>query len=305
MATSTNPWQVQSINEFLFYCCPECDTKVKDSKDFMIHAFLRHEDARVSLSMQNEASMIDQKENATNANCNSVISKTKIVKVKTDEIEVIDIEDDEPNESQNSVNVQNAKEPAENLSFVNNGEDEIVISKSTQNVCDNSKVKGEACENFDIEFEDVKSESIKVEGVKIEGQIEGLKPSNESEVVNTEKPTERNKHLKTHFQCKKCKKSFISEQNLDEHLKVKHKERRFHCEKCGKKFKEIDELRLVGSGRKNTKPQFHCVLCLEKFTTEMNLKHPVSSVRKKKRKTEETDTRCSPHEKRALPSTPD
>ena len=50
------------------------------------------------------------------------------------------------------------------------------------------------------EFEDVKSENIKVEGIKNEGQIEGLKPSNESEVVNTEKPiespTERKKNLK-------------------------------------------------------------------------------------------------------------
>ena len=300
METPTNPWQVQSIDEFLFYCCPECDTKVKDSKDFVIHALVRHEDARGSLLMQNEASMIDHKENAKSSDCDLVISKTEIVKVKTNEkskeVEVVDIENEEPNGSQNSAN---------------NDEDEIVILDSTQNVCDNSKVKGEACENFDIEFEDVKSENIKVEDVKIEGQIEGLKPSNESEVVNIEKPiespTERNKNLKTHFlfHCKKCKKSFISEENLDEHLKVKHKERRFHCEKCGKKFKEIDELRLVGSGRKNTKPQFHCVLCLEKFTTEMKLKHPVSSVRKKKRKTEETETRCSPHEKRALPSTPD
>ena len=102
-------------------------------------------------------------------------------------------------------------------------------------------------QNFDIEFEDVKSENIKVEGVKNEGQIEGLKLSNESDVVNSEKPTEslteRNKHssheepketkLKK-FDCDKCDKTYAHKRSLDTHKKRVHKKVKKNCRKSPK-----------------------------------------------------------------------
>lgn len=33
---SKNPWVVTYLEEFLFYCCPECDVKCQ-SKDFFLH----------------------------------------------------------------------------------------------------------------------------------------------------------------------------------------------------------------------------------------------------------------------------
>ena len=40
--TSINPWNFESIEDFHFYCCPECDTKTKESQDFMNHAVQHH-----------------------------------------------------------------------------------------------------------------------------------------------------------------------------------------------------------------------------------------------------------------------
>ena len=37
-----NPWSVESIEEFRFYCCPECDIKEMNKRDFLRHAAAAH-----------------------------------------------------------------------------------------------------------------------------------------------------------------------------------------------------------------------------------------------------------------------
>ena len=44
-----NPWLVPNIDEFLFYCCPECDMKCRYGDEFLEHATTFHELAKVSL----------------------------------------------------------------------------------------------------------------------------------------------------------------------------------------------------------------------------------------------------------------
>ena len=41
-----NPWKVEDIDQFLNYCCPECDTKQKTKSDFIVHAIDSHPDSR-------------------------------------------------------------------------------------------------------------------------------------------------------------------------------------------------------------------------------------------------------------------
>ena len=48
MTLQVNPWYVINLEDFLFYCCPECDSKSKDSQDFINHALL-HEQAKETL----------------------------------------------------------------------------------------------------------------------------------------------------------------------------------------------------------------------------------------------------------------
>ena len=37
------PWGAENLDEFLFYCCPECDDKFKESQSFLDHAMHSHE----------------------------------------------------------------------------------------------------------------------------------------------------------------------------------------------------------------------------------------------------------------------
>ena len=46
-----NPWKVESIDEFLNYCCPECDTKQKTKADFIVHAIDAHPYSRQYLPL--------------------------------------------------------------------------------------------------------------------------------------------------------------------------------------------------------------------------------------------------------------
>ena len=41
-----NPWDVKSLEDFHFYCCPECPSKTSDKTDFIKHAVIAHPHSR-------------------------------------------------------------------------------------------------------------------------------------------------------------------------------------------------------------------------------------------------------------------
>ena len=45
-----NPWDVQSLEEFHFYCCPECDLKEHAKDKFVKHALDQHPHAKDQFS---------------------------------------------------------------------------------------------------------------------------------------------------------------------------------------------------------------------------------------------------------------
>ena len=48
-----NPWlAVATLDEFLYYCCPECELKTKDHNHFYNHAMQIHEKAKVAFDME-------------------------------------------------------------------------------------------------------------------------------------------------------------------------------------------------------------------------------------------------------------
>ena len=42
MAVATNPWEVESLQDFLFLKCPECTFDTKEEDFFQIHAVDNH-----------------------------------------------------------------------------------------------------------------------------------------------------------------------------------------------------------------------------------------------------------------------
>ena len=48
----SNPWNVDTLEEFLYYCCPECDLHTKDYAHFYDHAINCHQKAKETLEPQ-------------------------------------------------------------------------------------------------------------------------------------------------------------------------------------------------------------------------------------------------------------
>ena len=44
--SENNPWFVTTLDEFLYYCCPECDEKNKSKELFLEHAINNHPKAK-------------------------------------------------------------------------------------------------------------------------------------------------------------------------------------------------------------------------------------------------------------------
>lgn len=46
MEEPVNPWTVETLTVYLFYCCPECDIKCSNEDSFVEHALTSHTQAR-------------------------------------------------------------------------------------------------------------------------------------------------------------------------------------------------------------------------------------------------------------------
>ena len=45
-----NPWMVDRLEEFLYYCCPQCDMKCQMRGDFLRHAMELHFEVLISVN---------------------------------------------------------------------------------------------------------------------------------------------------------------------------------------------------------------------------------------------------------------
>ena len=55
-----NPWEVENIEAFSFYCCPECDFKSKDSNHFKRHAMESHNKSKIFFTMSKSENTINK-----------------------------------------------------------------------------------------------------------------------------------------------------------------------------------------------------------------------------------------------------
>ena len=44
-----NPWAVNNLEEFLYFCCPECDERNQSKELFFQHALTQHPNSKTSL----------------------------------------------------------------------------------------------------------------------------------------------------------------------------------------------------------------------------------------------------------------
>ena len=65
-----NPWVVENIEAFSFYCCPECDFKSKDEDYFKRHAMESHNKSKIFFTMS-------KSKNNTNTESMEVVTESE------------------------------------------------------------------------------------------------------------------------------------------------------------------------------------------------------------------------------------
>ena len=60
MEVTENPWAVNSIHDFSYFCCPDCEHKSQDKQSFVDHALYFHtKEFEVSQKMIKDDSLSD------------------------------------------------------------------------------------------------------------------------------------------------------------------------------------------------------------------------------------------------------
>ena len=117
-----NPWKVEDIDQFLNYCCPECDTKQKTKSDFIIHAIDSHPDSREYLPL------FDYEKN-----CDDALSDIEIKEDFVNESNLSDFETFDPLKTEISVS---------------NGSPSVKIEALSMNILMNMECNEEDCGRY-------------------------------------------------------------------------------------------------------------------------------------------------------------
>ena len=109
-AIEFNPWNVSSLQEFLYYNCPECESKYSNREQFVGHAVVAHENARNILM--------------------TILKSEKVKASKEDKlIEEVDPEEFDGNGNNNNTGFHSVKvEPAEPITTEMNDDDQKEVT---------------------------------------------------------------------------------------------------------------------------------------------------------------------------------
>ena len=122
-ATDLNPWNVSSLEEFLYYNCPECESKYSNKEQFVGHAMVAHDNAHNILP--------------------TILKREKVKASKKDKlIENVVPEDFDDNGNDNCIGIQIAKvesitediDDARELITSNNDELAVVTHENVRDI---------------------------------------------------------------------------------------------------------------------------------------------------------------------------
>ena len=261
--SNENPWYVNNIDEFLKYCCPECDENYKSKEPFVLHALEKHTNAKEALELrldndnveivcknQNELNEIVLQNNVIINNENKVKQDTVVKKEpKIYSCQFCD---------RTLLNYSNLQEHiklkhGDFLEF--ECEICVIIFK------DESRFK----QHMSIVHENVKSNKSNTNMIEMNGETKEqiLTTLHEKSKINV---------------CEVCDKSFKNIHDLQSHISEKHKDHsNLKCNICKQTFekviRKIEHMAIVHEGVKN----HICNICNKSFGWQSNLNDHIKS----------------------------
>ena len=267
-AMEFNPWNVSSLEEFLFYNCPECESKHSTKEQFVGHAVVAHENARdilmtilrtEKMKASNENGLIEEvapEGSDDNGNDNFIgIQIAKVESITEDSTEI-----------SGSSSVEAATEvidEAEELITSNNEElDENLDTSRTETISSTSNTESLS----DDEPETVETPT--------------LGPPVTIKVTSKQKKPKKYR-LTQETKCKLCGKEFYSKYCLKSHVQGVHEGVRLKCGLCPKTYASRGAL-LVHIQAVHRGKTFKCDLCPKTYSTRGYLSDHIQAVHRGK-----------------------
>ena len=276
-----NPWSVNNLKDFQFYCCPECDVKEKYLETFLQHALNEHDKAKETLPKIIVKAEFEDEENNVDIH-------------NTESDDYGDYEQDFPDEKKSlSRREKTHKKPRKRKQTMQVKKD---IKFSDPSELLDVKIKTEEEEmKADPSLANYKCDlccdktTYFTTSEKLEDHMEEVHDHKKDikeyrcELCNSDKIYKDKYNLKLHMKnvhewnqpretCNQCSKTFKNVAFLQKHVKSVHEGiRPYKCDSCGHRFaakKSMEyHVQRVHEGQKN----YRCDQCLKRFTTNFSL----------------------------------
>ena len=265
-----NPWSVESFDDFLFYCCPECDERNQSKDLFIKHALIHHPEAQKNLVALDT---LDIKKSES-------INDNAVFEVKT-EIKEEDVEDGDQKDDNTDINHSNSDSKRNdkqrsfqcttcNKYFGNYAN----LHRHIKSIHDGKRFECDYCQKSFTQ-----SGYLKIHVRNIHLGLEDIQV------------------------CPNCNKIFESEQDLLAHIQLDHGEvkkdeqkeslknddatynqipsnssKDHKCDICGRHFSELQTLNLHIASIHEKKGEYNCDSCQKSFGTLTNLQRHINSI---------------------------
>ena len=249
-----NPWDVQSLEEFLYYCCPECPSKNVTKTDFIKHALEAHPQSQGTIEFLEDNKAVIKSENESNKEVHP-LEKDPLLSKKA----VVSL----PKLSDAFIRKYTKVFEKKNFEQPNVGKVPLHPKSITCDKCE-------------------KSFSSK------QGLYFHIRSFHENVRYNCDKCDKRysdksslNRHMQSvhenvQFNCDHCDKRFSHKDNLNIHIKNVHDHIRYNCEKCGKSFSQKGNLNThIKSVHDDL--QYNCDKCDKSFPYKSHLNRHMKS----------------------------
>ena len=279
-----NPWNIDSLYEFLYFNCPSCVFKNNSKQDFINHVYKVHPDCVHYLEKVKDNSLVD------------VFCPWNMVEIKKEPVSYDSIPDPmyEPINIEPHVKIEQANfHETVNTNDLNKKSEIIVrgpYKKKTYCMLCIDKIdhKIHICKICSNEFEEISGLK---EHFKAEHKEQNMFSCEMCGKLFT-KPSVLQSHIKTvhegrkqihkepkKFECETCGKIFSQSSHLKVHVKTVHEGiKDYKCDSCDKNFGELSSLKrhikVVHEGHKN----FSCESCGKTFSNSNNLQRHVKII---------------------------
>ena len=297
------PWNVESLEDFLYYCCPECNARNQSREDFLNHALDQHPTSKNYLTeIKVKKEFHDTRNYHDSGVANLAISVTEhekedlLMKIKEENINPDEYYDENfmEDEIQDDYDeMAEFKDENEDEDYVNEDEDyEMDENKKRCDTCGKNFVSASTlkthvqrvhlgirnfkCEQCDKKFKS--NSALEYHLTFIHGDEEtkaGLKSykCDQCEYAATQ-PIHLTQHINSvheklkPFQCDQCNHKSASRSSLKSHISQVHDGvKPFKCDQCdyaaGHRSSLRDHIKYVHEGQK--RPKFPCDLCQKSF----------------------------------------